>query len=128
MSERDKAEDSTNIRRAKKVLFISNNVLIPHWLQTVNDSTFRLEAVNCIRPKFRNAFDDSMCTVYDSAMGTVIDGELEGRGVSDRPILYRIRILILLWVNSDPVSLGHIGQSIVPLLQYDTRRPSNHRI
>ena len=43
-------------------------------------------------------------------MGTVIDGELESRGVIDRSILYQMRILVLLWVNRDLMSLGHIGQ------------------
>ena len=87
-------------RFAKQKLFVSNGVLIrameKHRLQAINDSMLRLESIDCVRPKLRNAFDDGMGAVDDAAVRTVIDGKLEWRRVSDRPILNQMHTLILL--------------------------------
>ena len=76
-----KGTTNNNVRFAKQDLFTSNCVLIPttekHRLQTVDDTLFRLETINCVRPEMHDTFNDAMGTVNNSAMIVVIDRELE---------------------------------------------------
>lgn len=83
----DNTRDDTNVRFTKQKLFVSSSALIPttekHWLQTVDDAMFWLKTIDRIRPKLRNAFNDTMGTVDNTSVRTVINSQLERCRISD---------------------------------------------
>lgn len=65
----------------REELLVSKLVRAPSMkedgLQTVDDTSFGREVINCIWPKRIDDFNNRMGTVYDTTVRPIIDGQLE---------------------------------------------------